>query len=255
MTGALLVLEHNIVVYRRTWKGSIFVSFVSPLLFLLAMGVGLGNLISHGAVRTLDGGSYVSFIAPGLLAVTTMQTAYSMTTYPILYKTLWGRTYDAMLATPLRVGDLLAGEIGWIIARLAIVASAFFVVMTIFGTVHSTAAVLAIPAAILNGLAFGAPVLAFAATQRNDVGFTVIARFGITPLFILAGTFFPISQLPGLLQAIGWLTPLSHGVALARALTIGGGTTGMAVHVAVLLAYTLVGFTAAGFTLHRRLSR
>ena len=255
MTGALLVLEHDILVYRRTWKGSIFVSFVSPLLFLIALGVGLGNLIAHGPVPTLGGVSYVSFIAPGLLAVTTMQTAFSMTTYPVLYKTLWGRTYDAMLATPLKVGDLLAGEIGWIIVRLAIVASAFFIVMTIFGTVNSAAAALAIPAAVLNGLAFGAPVLAFSATQRNDLGFTVIARFIVTPLFILAGTFFPISRLPSVVQAIAWLTPLAHGVALTRGLTVGGGTSVAALHVAVLLGYALVGFTVAGFALHRRLAR
>jgi lipooligosaccharide transport system permease protein len=254
LTRALFVLEHDVLAYRRTWKGSIFVSFVSPVLFLAAMGVGLGNLIARGPVHTVGGVSYVSFIAPGLLAITTMQTAFSMTAYPILNKMLWGRTYDAMLATPLTVGDLLAGEIGWIIVRQAIVAGAFFVIMTIFGTVHSVAATLAIPAAVLNGLAFGGPMLAFTATQRNDLGFTVIARFVITPLFILAGTFFPIGRLPSHIQTVAWVTPLAHGVALTRGLTVGGAATGVALHIAVLLAYTLVGFGVAGFALNRRLA-
>ena len=111
MTGALRFLEHHAVLYRRTWKGTIFVSFVSPLLFLAAMGLGLGSLISSGPVRTVDGVSYLAFLAPGLLAATTMQTAYVETTYPIIAKIQWLRTYDGMLATPLTIGNVVAGEI------------------------------------------------------------------------------------------------------------------------------------------------
>src|SRR2546429_3094027 len=123
MRGALLVLEHNLILYRRTWKGSIFVSFVSPLLFLAAMGFGLGSLISRGPVRTVEGVSYLAFLAPGLLAATTMQTAYVEATYPIIAKIQWLRTYDGMLATPLTIGNVVAGAISWLAFRLTLVAT------------------------------------------------------------------------------------------------------------------------------------
>src|SRR5438477_11517587 len=118
MTGALRVLEHNLVVYRRTWKGSVFMSFVSPILFMGAMGFGLGGLISQGPVRTVDGLSYLAFLAPGLLVATAMQSGYVETTFPIMARIQWERTYEGMLATPLRVFDLLAGESGWLALRL-----------------------------------------------------------------------------------------------------------------------------------------
>ena len=255
MTGAQHVLEHHLTVYRRTWKGTIFVSFVAPLLFLAAMGLGLGSLISRGPVRTVDGVSYLAFLAPGLLAATTMQTAYVETTYPIIAKIQWLRTYDGMLATPLTIGNVVVGEISWLAFRLATVAIIFFLVMLLFGTIHTTLAPLAIVVAILNGLAFGAPILAFTATQKTDNAFSVIGRFIITPLFLLGGAFFPIHQLPLVLQGIAWLTPLAHGVALARGLTIGRITSSAGVDVVVLLAYATVGIVAASITMRRRLSK
>src|ERR1700737_1091484 len=188
MTGALRVLEHHLFVYRRTWKGSVFMSFVSPVLFLAAMGVGLGSLISRGPVRTVDGVSYVAFLAPGPLAAPAMQSAFVETTYPIMARIVWLRTYDGMLATPIRVLDVLAGEFGWLAVRLALGSCAFFLVLGPFGTVPRVA---------------------------------LIGRVLIPPLFLLGGVFFPIHQLPQLVQGIAWLTPLAHGVALARGLSVG----------------------------------
>ena len=161
MTGAVRVLEHHLTVYRRTWKGSMFVSFASPILFLAAIGVGLGSLIARGPVHTVGGVSYLTFLAPGLLAATAMQTAFVETTYPVMAKIQWLRTYDGMLATPITVRAVLGGEIGWLVIRLATSAFAFFLVMLIFGTVHSALALLMIPVVVLNGLAFGAPIFAF----------------------------------------------------------------------------------------------
>ncbi len=253
MTSALRVLEHHLTVYRRTWKGSIFMSFVSPVLFLGAMGFGLGSLISHGPVRTVDGVSYLAFLAPGLLAASAMQSAYVETTYPIMARIQWLRTYDGMLATPIGVLDVLAGEFGWLALRLALGSCAFFLVMLLFGTVHSGLAVLAIVVVVLTGLAFAAPILAFTATQRTGTSFPLIGRFLITPLFLLGGVFFPIHQLPQLIQGIAWLTPLAHGVALARGLSVGEAVPSAGIHLAVLLAYAAVGIVAARITLQRRL--
>ena len=253
MIGTWRVLEHHLMVYRRTWKGGMFVSFASPILFLAAMGIGLGSLIARGPVRTVGGVSYLAFLAPGLLAATAMQTAFVEETYPIMAKLQWLRTYDGMLATPLTIGNLLGGEIGWLAVRQAITAIAFFIVLVIFGTVSSVAAVLMIPVAVLNGLAFGLPIMAFSATQRKDKGFPVIGRFIITPLFLLGGVFFPIQRLPQLAQVIAWLTPLAHSVALARSLAIGGSNGSAAIHLAVPAIYVMVGIAAAGITLRRRL--
>lgn len=253
MTGALRVLEHNLIVYRRTWKGSLFMSFISPILFLAAMGFGLGGLISRGPVRTVDGLSYLVFLAPGLLVATAMQSGYVETTYPIMARIQWERTYEGMLATPLRVFDVLAGEFGWLAFRLGLTSVAFFLVMLVFGTVHSALALLAIVVAVLTGLAFAAPILAWTATRRTDSSFALIGRFLITPLFLLGGVFFPIHQLPQLVQAIAWLTPLAHGVALARGLSVGVLPSSAGIHLAVLLVYAAAGIVAARITLQRRL--
>ena len=253
MTGTLRVLEHHLLVYRRTWKGSVFVSFVSPILFLGAMGFGLGSLISRGPSRTVDGASYLAFLAPGLLAATAMQSAYVEATYPIMARIQWLRTYEGMLATPIGVLDVLAGEFGWLTLRLALGSCAFFLVMLLFGTVHSGLALLAIVVAVLTGLAFATPILAFTATQRKDTSFPFIGRFLITPLFLLGGVFFPIHQLPQLVQGIAWLTPLAHGVALARGLLVGQAPPSAGLHLAVLLAYAAIGVVVARVTLQRRL--
>src|SRR2546423_12690896 len=184
MSGTLRILEHNLLVYRRTWKGSIFASFVAPVLFLGAMGFGLGSLISRGPSRTVDGVSYLAFLAPGLLAASAMQSAWGETTYPILARIQWLRTYEGMLATPIRVLDVLAGEFSWLALRLALGSCGFFLVMLVFGTVHSRLAPLAIMVAILTGLAFGAPNLAFYANQRKDTGLPLFGRFVINPLIL-----------------------------------------------------------------------
>jgi lipooligosaccharide transport system permease protein len=253
MTGAQRVLEHHLTVYRRTWKGSLFMSFLSPVLFLAAMGLGLGSLIARGPVRTIDGVSYLVFLAPGLLAASAMQAAFVETTYPIMARIQWQRTYEGMLATPIAVLDVLVGEFGWLTFRLALSSCAFFFVMLLFGTVHSMLAVLAIVAAILTGLAFAAPILAWTATRRTDQSFALIGRFLITPLFLLGGVFFPLHQLPQVIQGIAWLTPLAHGVALARSLSLGVLAPSAGIHLAVLLLYTAIGITAARITLQRRL--
>jgi lipooligosaccharide transport system permease protein len=253
VTAALRVLEHHLIVYRRTWKGSVFMSFVSPILFLAAMGFGLGGLISRGPVRTVDGLTYLAFLAPGLLAATAMQSAFVETTYPIMARIQWERTYEGMLATPIRVLDVLAGEFGWLVFRLGLGAFAFFLVMLLFGTIYSGLGLLAIIVAVLTGLAFGAPIFAYTATRRTDTSFALIGRLLITPLFLLGGVFFPIHQLPQLVQGIAWLTPLAHGVALTRGLSVGVLPSSAGIHLAVLLVYAAIGIVAARITLQRRL--
>lgn len=256
LARAGVVLERNALNYRRTWRGSIIVSFVSPILFLAAMGLGLGSLISHGQHRLVAGYPYLDYLAPGLLAATAMQTAALETMYPILAKLMWDKIYESILATPVRVAEVFIGELSWICVRLLIVTTTFFTVMVAFRVVHTPAGILAIPIAVLTGLAFGGPFMAYSSNQRNDSGFAALNRFVVIPLFLLAGTFFPITNLPAVFQAIAWLTPLAHGVALTRAVTLATPMAPPAAlgHLAVLVAYAAVGFVIGRRNFERRLT-
>lgn len=256
MNGALKVFTHHLLVYRRVWKGSLFASFIEPVLYLASIGVGLGTLIARGPAHTVGGLPYASFVAPGMLAAAAMMTSSQEAMYPITNRTYWDRIYHAMLASPLAVANLVSGEVLWQIFRLAIVCGVFFIVMLAFGTVHSVAAPLAIPVAMLGGLSLGLPIMAFAATQHSDTGFQVIYRFILVPLFVLGGTFFPLDRLPQVLQAVAWLTPLANGVAITRGLTSGTAAIWPSLlHLAVLLIYATAGFLAANLTFHRELAR
>jgi lipooligosaccharide transport system permease protein len=251
--GAARVVEHNALIFRRLWRGSLTVSFFTPLFFLASMGLGLGGLVNRGS-GGVGGVPYIDFLAPGLLAAVTMQTAASECTYPLLGKIQWDRIYDAMLSTPLAVRDLLIGEIAWVMVRLLLVSSIFWIVMAIFGVARTPESLLAIPAATLSGLAFATPLMAFTSTQKEDGPMGTLFRVVITPLFLFGGAFFPISRLPGVLQAVAWATPLAHGVALSRGLVLGNlVTTDAVLHVVVLLGYTIAGAVVARPLLVRRL--
>jgi lipooligosaccharide transport system permease protein len=243
------------VVYKRTWRGSVVFSFLTPLLYLAAMGLGLGSLIEGQNAESLGGLSYLSFVAPGLLAATTMQVAAAESMYPIMGGIKWWKTYHAMLATPVRVRDLVAGELLWIGVRISLVATAYTVIIALFGIAASVTAVLAIPAAVLCGMAFAAPIAAFAATQESDQGFVLLFRLMVVPLFLFSGSFFPISQLPDGLQRLAQVTPLYHGVELCRSLVL--GTAGLApslAHVAYLAIWVIVGWRVCLRTFERRLA-
>jgi lipooligosaccharide transport system permease protein len=253
LSASVRVVEHNALVFRRMWRGSLTVSFFTPLFFLASMGLGLGGLVNRGS-GGIGGVPYIDFLAPGLLAATTMQTAAFECTYPILGKIMWDHIYDAMLATPLAARDLLFGEIAWVALRLLLVASIFWIVMAMFGVAHTPESLLAIPAATLGGLAFATPLIAFTATQKNDSVMGSIFRIVITPLFLFGGAFFPITKLPLALQAVAWATPLAHGVALSRGLVLGNlMLKEAALNVFVLLVYTIAGAVIAQPVLVRRL--
>ena len=251
LMGAARVLQRNLLVYRRTWRGSVFGSFLTPLLYLTAMGIGLGSLVARGGSTMLGGVDSLHFLGPGILASSCMQTASFESTYPIMGKISWRRNYEAILATPIQVHHLLIGELGWIAFRLTTMSTVFLFVLTLFGIPRSPLALLAIPAAVLTGLAFAAPIIAFSATRTNDSGFAALFRFVINPLFLFSGTFFPVSRLP---QAVEWIaaaTPLYHGVALVRGAVLDRVPADWPLH----LAYLVVFVAATGYLAYRLLRR
>jgi lipooligosaccharide transport system permease protein len=254
MTAATKILHRNLLVYRRTFRGSIFSSFVTPLLYLTAMGVGLGAMVSPRGTA-LMGYEYTHFLGPGLMAAACMQSAVFESTFPIMGKIVWRRNYEAMLATPIAVRDILGGELLWIGFRMILISSVFLGVLTLFAIPRSPLALLAVPAAVLTGVAFSAAIISFAATQRNDAGFAWMFRFVINPLFLFSGTFFPLAELPAQVQWLAAATPLYHGVSLTRGLILSdaGLLAGWYWHAAYLLAFTAAFALLAQRLLSRRL--
>lgn len=251
--GSISVFHYWWLAYLRTWRGSLFGSFLSPVMYLAAMGFGLGTLVEGG----IDGTAYVAFIAPGVLAATAMQTASGECTYPIMGAMKWNQYFHAMLATQLRVRHLVLGHMAYMVVRLSIVCGVFLVVAVALGTARSWWAPLALPAAVLTGLAFAAPIVAYAAKQEEPGdGFNVLFRFIIMPMFLFSGTFFPVSQMPLVLELLAYATPIWHGVELCRGLTLGDVELLPALgHVGYLLAWTIGGLILARRAYRRRLFR
>jgi lipooligosaccharide transport system permease protein len=250
---ALRPLEFFFAQYRRGWRGSAVSSVVTPVVYLLALGVGLGVFVDR-STNLPEGVSYLEFVAPGLMAATAMQIASFEASWPVLGAIKWHRQYHAMLATPLRVRDVMLGHQAYFVFRMVLTATIYFVVIAAFGAVKSPLGVLAIPVAVLVGLAFTAPLAAWAAHTENEVSFLAIFRFLILPMFLFSGTFFPISTLPAVLEFVARLTPLWHGVTLCRDLTLGDiAPWADLLHLFYLLAWIAVGLVAARFTYARRL--
>ncbi len=218
--ASLRVTEAGARVYRRTWRGSVISTFLNPVLFLLAMGVGLGTLVDEGPGGDLGNLEYLSFLAPGLLVAAAMQAGTGDASYPVMAGIKWRRTYEAVLATPVGVRPLVWGHVGWVGLRLVFVTIVYALVMAAFGATTVVEGLLAVPPAVLTGLAFAASVTALTATMKDEKGLSTLFRFVITPLFLFSGVFFPISQLPDLVEWVAYVTPLYHGVALARSLAL-----------------------------------
>jgi lipooligosaccharide transport system permease protein len=250
------VIEHRALQYRRTFRASLFSSFGVPVLFLAAMGLGLGGYVDQNPDPTLAGLTYLQFLAPGLLAASIMQAGSFEAAFPILGGLQWNKIFHAMYATPIQARDVAFGNIVWIALRLLLVATVFAIVIVAFGASRSPLLVLAIPVAVLTGLSFATPIMAFTATQRTPDKFASLFRFGITPLFLFSGTFYPIESLPELIRPIAWISPLWHGVDACRMLmldTIGRDPLLFVIHVAVLVAITLTGAVLAARTIEARL--
>ncbi|HMD92401.1 MAG TPA: ABC transporter permease [Trebonia sp.] len=243
-----------LTVYRRIWRSSVWSSVLGPVFYLAALGYGLGSLVDkHGTAR-LGGVPYVAFVAPAILATQAMNSGIGEASFPVFGSVKWNKIYIAAQATPLRPADIGRGHLLFITLRIAMNSAIFIVIMALFGTIYSAWAVLLLPAAVLTGAAFAAPVAAWAVTLKRETPFNYMFRFGAVPLMLFSGTFFPVTQLPGWLRLVAYATPLYHGVALCRAFSLGDVDAGrVAVHVAYLTVLTAAGLWAGARTYRRRL--
>lgn len=257
--AALLVVEGLWIWYRRNWRATAISSMLQPLLFLVAFGVGFGELIDSGGHTTqaTGGVSYLVYLAPALLAVNAVQTAAFESTYPILSGFRWQRTYWGIAATPITPGQVADGQLTWIALRLTLSGAAYLLVSGLFGAMRGPGALAALVFAVLCGMSCSAPLVAFAAT-RDDEGtvFAAVFRFVVIPMTLFSGTFFPVSRLPDVIAPLVWISPLWHGTELARGVTLGTVALWPAVgHITYLTALVVAGVLLTRWRFRVRLTR
>jgi lipooligosaccharide transport system permease protein len=250
---ALRTYEFWLTAYRRTWRGSVATSVISPVFYLGALGIGLGTLVNKSGT-TPEGVDYLAYVAPGVLAATAMQVGANEAMWPVLGSIRWTRAYFAMLAAPLEIRHIVFGHQAWMTTRVVSSCAVYLAVIAAFGAILSPLGILALPACFLIGLAFSAPTAAYAATRQEDSAFVVVNRFALVPMFLFSGTFFPVSRLPEVLRWIAYATPSWHGVDLCRSLTLGRVHWPLALgHVVYLAAWAVAGLACALYTYRRRL--
>jgi lipooligosaccharide transport system permease protein len=248
--------ESQFRLYRTIWRSNVLGAFVQPFLYLLGMGLGVGALVDSGpnSAELLDGLTYFQFLAPGLLATSAMMVASAEGTWPVMLGFKWGRAYHAAAATPLTPGQIALGVALWQTTKSLITGTGVAVALCMFPETRTWGLVPAVAFAGLTGIAFSAPMTAWTATREQDNSFSTIQRFLITPLFLFAGAFYPIEQLPEWLQTIAKVTPIWHGVELCRAAVNHRLVLADTLfHVAYLSLFAVVGWLLARRTFAKRL--
>jgi len=252
MQLASRLTDYWVTRFKRVWKGTIFTSFLTPFLYLAAMGVGLGSFIDDNAGPAALGGiTYLAFIGPGLLATTAMQTGIFESTYPVMGGFKWHGYYFSMAASPLTPSDIVAGHLTFIGFRIFAACGVFLAVLAGFGALESWwGALVALAVSVLVGLAHATPMVGLTSRMQSEAGFALVFRLGLMPMFLFSGAFFPITQLPSAITWLAYLTPIWHGVDLTRMLTLGSIDTATALlHFGYLLACVVAGwfYAVSGF--------
>ena len=249
--GLSAFITHQALRSRSSWRTTVISGVVTPAFFLLALGVGLGSLVTDRSGLGTD--DYLSFVGPGLLATAAMQQGGQLSLWPTLGALKWEGNYQAALLTPLTAAELATGHLMWIGIRVFVSSTLFTIVLAGFGITSSPLSVLAPFVAVLVGLCFAAPMSAYAATQDNDMIFSLIVR-ALLFLFLFSGVFFPVSQLPLAMQLVAQIMPVWHGVELCRSLMTGDIVVTDGLRVAYLLVIVLLGWRAALRTFRHRLA-
>jgi len=256
--GSWYIAEHRIRGQRAYYQTIIATSIGNPLVYLFALGVGLAALVPQGIPNGDGTVSYLAFVAPALLATAAVTVAAEESTYPFMMGFKWNPIFFAMNAAPISGNQIANGMILAFVLRIVPTTAIYFVVMVLFGAVPSALGVLGILTATLTGTAIGVVISAYTSRIEEDKGqMAMIMRFGITPMFLFSGTFFPLETLPWFLQWIGWISPLWHGTELGRVLAYGMPEPFWltVVHVLYLLALTVVGWRMTQRVITRRLNK
>ncbi len=213
---AAAVWRRNALVFSKLWKGALLPQFVDPLFYLLALGFGLGTYVAR-----INGVPYEDFIAPGLIASAAMWSSAFETTYNVYFRMNESRLYDAVLATPVEVQDLVAGDLAWSASRATVYGTSFLLIVTLFGLVSSPWAILIPAFVLLGGLCFSVIGYTFTSLIPKIDLYSYFFTLGVTPMFLFSGIFFPFERLPAWVEVVAWLTPLYHLVEITRGLATG----------------------------------
>jgi lipooligosaccharide transport system permease protein len=249
--------EWRLLGMKAYWTSIVGSAVITPVLYVIAMGIGLGALVD-AASGGVDGVPYLTFVAPGLLVSTVVMAAANEFMFPVMDGFKWGRHYYARAATAASGAQVALGELVAVGLRMLAEATLFWAVLVGLGATDPSWSWLMIPVAALAGIAFGAPILAFSATREEEgFEFSMIQRFVLMPMFLFAGTFYPLETMPVYLQWIGWISPMWHGTQLARLASFGLPVPGwqVAVHLAFLLALLALGAWLGVRNFARRLAR
>jgi lipooligosaccharide transport system permease protein len=246
------VWQRNLTVYRESWKINFLPPFLEPMFYLLAFGVGFSGLIGNVRYQAAEV-SYVSFIAPALIAINIMNNSFFENTYGSFVRMYYQKTFEAMMSTPLNAEEIIVGEIVWGATKSLIGTAIMIVVISFFGLVHYPSALLIFPVAFLGGIAFGAIGMYFTGLVKTIDLFNLPVFLFVTPMFLFSGTFFPIDGLPVWAQELALVLPLSHLVNVVRALNYGIFNWDLAAGLVYLIVLSLIVLPLALFKMRRRL--
>ncbi|MGE4544932.1 MAG: ABC transporter permease [Pedobacter sp.] len=246
------VWQRNFSVYRHTWKISFLPPLLEPLFYLAAFGIGLSSLVSSFSYRGQDI-AYLPFIAPALLAITIMYNAFFETSYASFVRMYYQKTFDAMLATPLTLEEIISGEIAWAATKAGIAALLMQSVISLWGLVHYPEGLLLLPLAALGGLAFAAIGMVFTGLVPNIETFNLPIFLFITPMFLFSGTFFPLQNLPTWAQWLAQIFPLTHLTILVRACALARLELPLLGSLAYLVVFFLITYPLALRGMRKRL--
>ena len=257
--GSLYVAQARLTaMFKWIWM-ILAIAVANPVLYLLSIGVGVGAFIDKNAGPAgIDGVKYLTFLAPALLATSAIQGAIDESAFPTLEGFNWWKNFFGMNATPISGNQIATGVFLASFVRVVGTVVIYWFVMLAFGALESSKAWLAIPTAVMAGVAFGSITQAIAAQIKDDnIFFVIFNRFIVMPLFLFSGTFYPLSAMPVYLHWIGWISPLWHATELGRYLTYGHAMTrDMAItHFAILLSLLVVGVTLSRRLFTKRLAK
>jgi lipooligosaccharide transport system permease protein len=243
--GAFYYAEQVLRVMRGYGWSILMYSVGQPVAYLFAMGVGLATLVDAESATAFGGVSYLAFIAPALLVTAAVMTAANEFTFPVMGGFKWRRTYYGPHASPLTPEQIAAGHIIAVTLRFLVQSAIYFAAVALFGASPSGWGWVSVVVATVAGLSFGLPLMAYAASIKEDKGqFALVMRFIVMPLFLFSGTFFPLDSLPLAVRWIGWISPIWHGTELGRVFTYGYQEAPVLtiVHIVVLLALAVLGW-------------
>ena len=246
------VWQRDFTVYRKSWKISFVPPLLEPLFYLTAFAVGLSGLVGNLRYQGVEV-SYVRFIAPAIIGMSIMYNSFFETTYTSFVRMYYQKTFDAMMATPLSLDEVITGEIVWGATRSLIAAAIMLGVISLFGLIRFPHGLLILPLALIGGMAFASIGIFFTAIVPNIDMFNLPVFLFITPMFLFSGTFFPLEHLPGWAQDLALLFPLTHLTNLSRSLCFGEFDSSMFWETGYLLLFNLVFFPLALLKMNKRL--